>query len=253
MPSTTSPRDGSRFPFDHFPGIIRMWNIGCNRRYRNRSATAVRTGGKAALLHLRTHRTLHRSVPTHSTTKVASLMITNEIRAQIRRYFYAEHWKIGTIATELSVHPDAVRNAIESDRFKSAQPLRASVADPYIGFIRLTLEQHPQLCATRIYHMVRDRGYGGSVVQLRRTVARLRPQRREAFLQLQMFPGEQSQVDWAHFGHVMVGRAKRALSCFVMTLSYSRACIWSSSSIKRWRTFCADTFMRLKSGPGSPA
>jgi transposase len=25
------------------------------------------------------------------------------------------------------------------------------------------------------------------------------------------------------FGHVMVGRAKRALSCFVMTLSYSRA------------------------------
>src|SRR3989442_4247392 len=150
-------------------------------------------------------------------------MISPEIRAQIRRYFYAEHWKIGTIATELNVHPDAVRNAIESERFKSAQPLRTSVADPYIGFIRLTLEQHPQLCATRIYHMVHDRGYSGSVVQLRRTVARLRPQRREAFLQLQTFPGEQSQVDWAHFGHVMVGRAKRALSCFVMTLSYSRA------------------------------
>jgi hypothetical protein len=47
--------------------------------------------------------------------------------------------------------------------------------------------------------------------------------KREPFLQLQMFPGEQAQVDWAHFGHVMVGRAKRALSCFVMTLSYSRA------------------------------
>jgi len=30
-------------------------------------------------------------------------------------------------------------------------------------------------------------------------------------------------VDWAHFGHVAVGRAKRALSCFVITLSYSRA------------------------------
>jgi hypothetical protein len=58
---------------------------------------------------------------------------------------------------------------------------------------------------------------------LRRTVARLRPQFREPFLRLHTFPGEQSQVDWAHFGHVMVGRAKRALSCFVMTLSYSRA------------------------------
>ncbi len=30
-------------------------------------------------------------------------------------------------------------------------------------------------------------------------------------------------MDWEHFGHVMVGRAKRALSCFVMTLSHSRA------------------------------
>ena len=150
-------------------------------------------------------------------------MINTETRAQIRRYFYADHWKIGTIATELGVHPDAVRKAIESERFVSPQPLRASIVDAYIAFIRLTLEQHPGLRATRIYQMVRDRGYSGSVVQLRRVVARLRPQKREAFLQLQVFPGEQAQVDWASFGHVMVGRAKRALSCFVMTLSYSRA------------------------------
>jgi transposase len=150
-------------------------------------------------------------------------MISNETRAQIRRYFYAEHWKIGTIASELSVHPDAVRNAIESERFKSTQPMRASIVDAYNEFIRITLEQHPGLRATRIYQMVRDRGYSGSIVQLRRTVARLRPQKREAFLQLQALPGEQAQVDWAHFGHVMVGRAKRALSCFVMTLSYSRS------------------------------
>src|SRR5580658_11308984 len=150
-------------------------------------------------------------------------MISPETRAEIRRHFYAEHWKIGTIARELKVHPDAVRNAIESERFKSVQPLRASVVDPYIEFIRDTLERHPRLRATRIYAMVRDRGYTGSVVQLRRTVARLRPQSREPFLQLQTFAGEQAQVDWAHFGHVMIGRAKRALSCFVMTLSYSRA------------------------------
>ena len=71
--------------------------------------------------------------------------------------------------------------------------------------------------------MLRDRGYSGSVVQLRRAVARLRPQKCEPFLQLHILPGEQAQVDWAHFGHVLVGRAKRALSCFVMTLSYSRA------------------------------
>jgi len=150
-------------------------------------------------------------------------MISPETRAQIRRYFYAEHWKIGTIARELGVHPDAVRNAIESERFRGAQPMRASMTDPYIGFIRQTLEQHPRLRATRIFAMARDRGYSGGIVQLRRAVARLRPQKHEPFLQLRTFPGEQGQVDWAHFGHVMVGRAKRTLSCFVMTLSYSRA------------------------------
>ena len=150
-------------------------------------------------------------------------MISPETRAQIRRYFYAEHWKVGTIATEIGVHPDTVRNAIESERFRGTQPMRSSIVDPWLGFIRQTLDQHPRLRATRIFQMIRDRGYNGSVVQLRRTVARLRPNAREAFLRLQMFPGEQAQADWAHFGYVMVGRARRALSCFVMTLSYSRA------------------------------
>jgi transposase len=101
--------------------------------------------------------------------------------------------------------------------------VRASVVDPYLGFLREVLDQHPRLRATRIYQMARDRGYAGGVGQLRRAVARLRPQIREPFLRLQTFPGEQAQVDWAHFGQVQVGRARRALSCFVMTLSYSRA------------------------------
>jgi transposase len=151
-------------------------------------------------------------------------MISSEIRAQIRRYFYAEHWKIGTIARELGLHPDTVRNAIEAQRLGGgAQPVRPSMVDPYLEFIRQTLDQHPRLRTTRIYQMISQRGYAGSVVQLRRVVARLRPQIRAAFLRLETFPGEQAQVDWAHFGHVMVGRARRALSCFVMTLSYSRA------------------------------
>jgi hypothetical protein len=57
-------------------------------------------------------------------------MISPETRVQIRRYFYAEHWKIGTIARELNIHPDAVRNAIESDRFNRTQPMRACITDP---------------------------------------------------------------------------------------------------------------------------
>jgi transposase len=71
--------------------------------------------------------------------------------------------------------------------------------------------------------MIRQRGYVGSIQRLRCVVARLRPAVKEPFLRLVSLPGEQAQVDWAHFGEVLVGRARRRLSCFVMTLSYSRA------------------------------
>ena len=73
--------------------------------------------------------------------------------------------------------------------------------------------------------MIQPRGYTGSVTQLRRVVAELRPPRREAFLRLRAFPGESAQSDWAHFGEVVMGRARRRLSGFVLTLSYSRA-LW---------------------------
>jgi hypothetical protein len=117
-------------------------------------------------------------------------VVSPETRVQIRRYFYAEHWKIGTIARQLNVHPDAVRNAIESDLFNRTKPLRSAITDPYMDFVRRLLDQHPRLRATRIYQMIRERGYTGSVIQLRRAVALLRPPAREPFLRLQAFPAE---------------------------------------------------------------
>ncbi len=149
--------------------------------------------------------------------------IDPEVRVQIRRYFYAEHWKVGTIAQALGVHPDTVKRAIEVERFHRAERLRATMLDAYLPLIRQTLETHPRLRATRLHQMLEERGFRGNVQQVRRVVARLRPRPQEAFLRLHVFVGEQSQVDWASFGTVMVGRARRALSCFVMTLSWSRA------------------------------
>jgi len=149
-------------------------------------------------------------------------MIDLETTARIRRLYYAEHWKIGTIAHELGLHPDTIRRALQTDRFHRVPVLRPRRTDPYVEFVREVLSQHPRLCATRIYQMVAGRGYDGSVVQLRRLVAELRPARREAFLKLETFPGEQGQVDWAHFGRVTIGRALRPLCCFLIVLAYSR-------------------------------
>lgn len=151
-------------------------------------------------------------------------MIEEKTRAHIRYLFYAEHWKVGTIARELMIHPDTVRHAIETDRFaNTTKTLRPRMTDPYADFIREVLAQHPRLRATRIFQMIQDRGYRGSVIQVRRFISCVRPARKEAFLRLRTFPGEQGQVDWGSFGKVPVGRAQRQLSCFVITLSYSRA------------------------------
>jgi transposase len=152
-------------------------------------------------------------------------MISDEQVARIRHLFHAEHWKVGTIAAQLGFHPDTVRRALETDRFRSHPRLRACLTDPYLDFLRQTLQQYPRLRATRLLQMIRSRGYPGSITQLRRVVAELRPPRREAFLRLRSFPAEQAQADWAHFGEVTIGHARRRLSGFVLTLSYSRA-LW---------------------------
>ena len=150
-------------------------------------------------------------------------MISEAQRAEIRRLYYAEHWRIGTIASELSLHPDTVRAALETARFNRRTVVRPSALDPYTDFIRATLEQYPKLRATRIHEMIVARGYARSVGQTRSLVRRLRPRpAAEAYLRLRTLPGEEAQIDWGHFGKIAVGRAERPLSAFVMVLSWSR-------------------------------
>jgi len=152
-------------------------------------------------------------------------MISDEVRAKIRRLYFGEHWRVGTIATELRLHHETVTRALELDK-KPPPPRRvmASIVDPYKPLIQATLEQYPRLRATRLLAMLKDRGYEGSYHQVRRYVRAIRPKsRHEAYHRLRTMPGEQGQVDWGNFGKLQVGRARRHLSCFVMVLSWSRA------------------------------
>jgi transposase len=118
-------------------------------------------------------------------------MIAPEVIVKIRQLYFAEHWKVGTIASQLGVHHDTVRAAIGAESFNRARREQANqLTAPYLDFIRQTLKEYPRLRATRIFQMIRARGYEGSVSQLRRVVAGLRPSGQEAFLQLRTFPGE---------------------------------------------------------------
>lgn len=152
-------------------------------------------------------------------------MISVEQRARIRRLFYAEHWKVGTIATELGIHHDTVKHALVDERVvgRTEPRVTASILDAYKPFIGEMLAQHPRLRASRLFDMIRQRGYAGSEVVVRRYVRKIRPLQREAFFKLETMPGEQGQVDWASFGKIKIGSATRNLSCFVMVLSFSRA------------------------------
>jgi transposase len=152
------------------------------------------------------------------------LVISADLSARILRLHKAERWRVGTIARQLHVHRDTVRRVLaQAGEPAPASPLRPSRVDPYRGFIVQTLAKFPTLSAARLFVMVHERGYRGSAEHFRHVIAGMRPRpAAEAFLRLRTLPGEQAQVDWGHFGHLQIGRARRPLMAFVMVLSYSR-------------------------------
>ena len=151
-------------------------------------------------------------------------MISRAIEAEVLRLHHAEKWPVGTIARQLMLHHSTVRRVLAQAGVPEAQKTtRPSMADPFIPFMLETLKRYPKLCASRLYIMVRDRGYRGGSDHFRAVVARLRPRPiPEAYLRLRTLPGQQAQCDWAHFSSIKIGKATRPLMAFVMVLSYSR-------------------------------
>jgi transposase len=147
-----------------------------------------------------------------------------DIEAQILRFYHAEKWTMGTIARQLHIHHSVVRRVLaQAGLPRVGRQPRASQIDAYLPFIRQTLETFPTLTASRLYVMAYERGYRGRPDHFRHLIACHRPRpKAEAYLRLRCLPGEQAQVDWAHFGHITIGRARRPLMAFVMVLSYSR-------------------------------
>ncbi len=151
-------------------------------------------------------------------------MIDKALEAKILRYHFVEQWGVNTIARQLGIHHSAVDRVLSQAGLpKAERARRPSIVDPFHPLILETLAHYPTLSAARLLGMAQARGYTGGASQFRAHVAQLRPRRpAEAYLRLKTLPGEQGQVDWGHFGHVEIGRAKRPLMAFVMVLSFSR-------------------------------
>jgi transposase len=151
------------------------------------------------------------------------MTIPANLEAQILRYYHVETRRTGTIARQLHVHPETVARVLAQAGLPRIGTPRPSKIDPYLSFIREMLVRFPTLTAGRLHAMARERGYRGSQSRFRAVVACHRPRpQAEAYLRLRTLPGEQAQCDWAHFGHLLIGRARRPLMAFVMVLSFSR-------------------------------
>ena len=147
------------------------------------------------------------------TSRGDSMTIPPELEAQILRYYHVEKWPVGTIARQLRRaprHGDA-----------GAGPGRAAAADrPHRRVARRSIRICPSSAQTLETVPDADRQPAlrdGARARLPRRRRPLPPPHRlhtgrgpaaEAYLRLRTLPGEQAQVDWGHFGHLTIGRAR---------------------------------------------
>ena len=90
--------------------------------------------------------------------------------------------------------------------------------DPHRAYLRERWEQGVEN-ASRLYREVQKRGYSGGLTQVKKVVRPWRAEGHErAYVRFETAPGEQSQMDWGHFGNW----GGRRLYGFALTLCWSR-------------------------------
>lgn len=141
-----------------------------------------------------------------------------ETKELIRHWFKVEGLAKKAIARRLGVHPKTVRSVLKLQGFVPKKAPPPSQLDSYKELIRGWYQEHSELTAQSVYQRLKPLDYKGSYGIVRDFTQPLRAKRKEAFLRVETFPGEEAQVDWATFE--LVGGQKIYLFAFV--LSYSR-------------------------------
>jgi transposase len=117
----------------------------------------------------------------------------------------------------------ALLGVAQGTAHKSKTPApRTSMLDEHESTVRKLVEDCPSIRAPAVLDRLREKGYDGGITILRNRLRVLRPRpKQEAFLSCSYAPGRMLQVDWADFGYVLPGCARR-VSAFVAALAYSR-------------------------------
>ena len=126
---------------------------------------------------------------------------------------------VSAIAQQLDLDRKTVRKYLVQppQPYQRRHPAPCKI-DPYRAFLRERWEQGVHN-ASKLLEEIRDRGYTGGYSQLKLAVTPWREEGRErAFVRFETEPGQQSQMDWGHFGNW----GGRRLYGFALTLCYSR-------------------------------
>jgi transposase len=106
---------------------------------------------------------------------------------------------------------------------------RARLLDPYIDYLRERVSAYPGLSGARLLRELRERGYLGGYTAVTDYLRDVRPPTDPRFeVRFETPPGEQGQVDFAHFQVVFTDEptTPRIVWLFSMVLGYSRL-IWA--------------------------
>ena len=110
---------------------------------------------------------------------------------------------ISAIARELGIDRKTVRRTIagglEPPVYGPRKP-RPRRIDPFVRYLRERVTAYPGLTGQRLWRELRERGYAGGYTAVTDLLRELRPTPLPAFeVRFETPPGDQAQVDFAHF------------------------------------------------------
>jgi len=168
-------------------------------------------------------------------------MLNVEERFMIRS-LHRKGVTISEIARRTGHDRKTVRKSI-NDPFESgpkARKTRKRKIDPYIPYLKERMAAGV-FNAHKLYQEILEMGYPGKESMVRAFVHPYRPPlQAKATVRFETMPGQQAQVDWAHFGFIQHQGRQRRLYAFLMTLGWSRAMYleFTVSTIEAWWLRC---------------
>jgi transposase len=134
-------------------------------------------------------------------------------------------WKKRKIARKLRLSRPTVKKYIENpEPARQRKISRASKLDPYKDRIQALLEEDPEVKAPVLLQRISKEGFDGKITILRDYLQTLRGQQafRTPFIRFESSPGQQTQIDWGHFGTLRYGATSRKLYALAAIECYSR-------------------------------